>query len=535
LNRLATVTDHAGQVTAYGYDAVGNRASVTYPNGNVTAYTYDNLNRLTHLVHKDSLGNVLSGYGYQLHATGRREKITETSGRVTDYTYDNLYRLTDEAITDAINGNYTANYQYDVVGNRTYETVDGVQTAYAYDFNDRLLSNGGYTYTYDNQGNTLTQSIDGNVTHYVYNSQQELISVTQPDNSVLEYSYNINGIRTAKTEAGITTTYVIDENTDYAQVLVESNGTDSVVYTFGDDLLSQDRNNAFSFYLYDGLGSTRGLSNSSGAVTDTYNYEAFGELLNSTGSTANDFRFTGEQLDDDLGQYYLRARRYDPNTGRFTQQDAYMGVNGDPVTLHKYLYANVDPVNYNDPTGLYSIGELMTAVSVRGTQAAQTIVTRTGIYKKALWGEVKDFAKDELTSQAFGLIGDMVLGNMIDAVQVASKKYPNVSAQSFGTKAHKELQDLIDDNRKSLEKQLRKMGVNVKIRAEVFRDESGSRAKRQNKGSMGLDVAIIGANGKVLLAFDLKTGKSGTSKRKAGRYMDRFDGAPIIDVFVKRK
>ncbi len=74
--------------------------------------------------------------------------------------------------------------------------------------------------------------------------------------------------------------------------------------------------------------------------------------------------FTGEQFDANLNQIYLRARYYDPSIGRFTSQDTWMGSNSDPITLHKYLYANVDPVNNIDPTGKFSLGSLMSAINI---------------------------------------------------------------------------------------------------------------------------------------------------------------------------
>jgi len=120
---------------------------------------------------------------------------------------------------------------------------------------------------------------------------------------------------------------------------VEENPLQQVVYSYGDDLISQNRNGTVAFYHYDGLGSTRRLSNAVGVLTDAYDYEAFGETLNKTGSTENAYLFTGEQLDSSLNQYYLRARYYDQGSGRFTQMDGYQGRMGDPVSLHKYLYA----------------------------------------------------------------------------------------------------------------------------------------------------------------------------------------------------
>jgi RHS repeat-associated protein len=147
-------------------------------------------------------------------------------------------------------------------------------------------------------------------------------------------------------------------------VLVEKTGTNEVIYTFGDDLVSQERNGAVNFYHYDGLGSTRALSDANGFLTDTYAYEAFGKVLNQTGATENSYLFTGEQFDQDLDQYYLRARYYDQGTGRFTQQDTWMGRDFDPITLNKYVYANADPANNIDPTGNFSMGSVMSAINI---------------------------------------------------------------------------------------------------------------------------------------------------------------------------
>ena len=121
------------------------------------------------------------------------------------------------------------------------------------------------------------------------------------------------------------------------------------------------------------MGSTRALTDSTGTTTDAYNYEAFGELLNSTGASENSYLFAGEQFDQGLDQYYLRARYYDQGIGRFTQQDTWMGNNQDPITLHKYLYANADPGNMIDPTGNFSLGSLMSAINIAGRLATSAV------------------------------------------------------------------------------------------------------------------------------------------------------------------
>ncbi|MBU2895056.1 hypothetical protein KO495_17270, partial [Colwellia sp. D2M02] len=60
-----------------------------------------------------------------------------------------MYRLTQESITDAINGNYTASYTYDKVGNRLLSTINAVEILYSYDDNDKVLTAGNATYAYD--------------------------------------------------------------------------------------------------------------------------------------------------------------------------------------------------------------------------------------------------------------------------------------------------------------------------------------------------------------------------------------------------
>ncbi|SMF03440.1 RHS repeat-associated core domain-containing protein [Alteromonadaceae bacterium Bs31] len=373
LNRLQTVSSAEG-ITSYAYDAVGNRSSISYPNGSSQVYRYNPLNRLTSIETYDGSGALVEQYDYTLHVTGRRTAIAELDGRETNYTYDQLYRLTAENITDINAGDYSASYVYDKVGNHSSETVNGVLTAYSYDANDRITQQGANTFTYDANGNTLSATAEGVTTYYTYNSKNKLVEAETAE-GLLSFSYNIAGIRTSKAVDGAATNFVVDSNQAYAQVVVESDGSKAVVYTYGDDLLSQTRDSEVFFYLYDGLGSTRLLSDTAGNVTDSYDYKAFGELLNQSGSAENSYLFTGEQFDASLDQYYLRARYYDQGIGRFTQMDTWGGNNFDPVTLHKYLYANASPANYVDPTGNFSLGSVMSAVNITATLATVGITS----------------------------------------------------------------------------------------------------------------------------------------------------------------
>ena len=133
----------------------------------------------------------------------------------------------------------------------------------------------------------------------------------------------------------------------------DASGT--TTYTYGLQRISEDQivNGGWtpSFYGYDGGGNVRQLTNSAGALTDTYEYDAFGNKINSTGTSPNNYLYRGEQYDGDLGLYYLRARYYNPATGRFMSRDPLDGNTTDPRTLRKYLYVGGDPVNGIDPRG----------------------------------------------------------------------------------------------------------------------------------------------------------------------------------------
>ena len=355
LNRLATVVDNrlpaGANTTTYSYDPASNLATVTYPNGLQSTFTYDDLNRVT------ALNNGKASYTYTLGPTGSRQSATESSGRTLNWSYDGIYRLTNETITlDPMSKNGTVAYGLDPVGNRLSQTssIPGIPTAsFLYDFDDRIQPP---TESYDPNGNTL---VSGSRT-FAYDFENRLKSM---NGGAVTLVYDGDGNRVAKTAGGVTTRYLVDDlnPTGYAQV-VEEIGAGGVqrTYTYGLRRINQNQlaNSTWtpSFYGYDALGSVRQLTSSTGAVTDTYDFDAWGNAVNTTGSTPNVYLYQGEQYDPDLNLYYLRARYFNPLTGRFLTRDAYDGNLKDTASLHKYLYAGADPVNHSDPTGNEGIG-----------------------------------------------------------------------------------------------------------------------------------------------------------------------------------
>jgi RHS repeat-associated protein len=123
---------------------------------------------------------------------------------------------------------------------------------------------------------------------------------------------------------------------------------------------------------------------SAGVVSDTYTYDAFGVLLTSNGTTTNVYLYTGEQLDANVGFYYLRARYYAQAQGRFMTTDPEDGNIFDPVSLHRYLYANADPVDNRDPLGRLTLAEALIVSVIVGILAGIGVYFATGSKTAAL-------------------------------------------------------------------------------------------------------------------------------------------------------
>jgi RHS repeat-associated protein len=113
------------------------------------------------------------------------------------------------------------------------------------------------------------------------------------------------------------------------------------------------------------------ITNNTGAVTDAYNYDGYGNLLQSVGNADNE-RYRGEASDSSTGLQYLRARYYDSSTGRFLSTDAFEGSLESPVSRHRYLYGNNNPLTYSDPSGNFALTDTLTALSILETLTIAT-------------------------------------------------------------------------------------------------------------------------------------------------------------------
>jgi len=283
------------------------------------------------------------------------------------------------------------------------------------------------TYDYDDNGSLISKVSTGTTTEtvtYKYNLQNRLQRVeTTPSGGptqVVEYVYNDAGIRVCKIEdpdgTPIVTTYLVNSYnpTGYAQVIEEITDDDGTItrrtYTIGDDVIAQSDTPgtaaATEYLLYDGHGSTRQLSDSSSNITDCYSYDAYGVMLGGNPTTSNpattNLLYSGEQFDNNLQQYYLRARYYDQNNGRFNRIDPYSGNQQDPQSLHKYLYAHANPCNYIDPSGRMAISTIVT-IGIIGLLASIILFPQ-------MWARIGSYSINKTTSPKNVAVVDGKLG-----------------------------------------------------------------------------------------------------------------------------
>lgn len=315
MNRLEKVFENNALIATYSYDENGNRQALTYSNGNNMSYDFNFANQLTALSNKKST-SVLSQYSYEYYLSGNQAKKSDNTGKVTSFTYDGLGRLKIEAD----NTGNSNSYSYDDNNNRKTMTASGN--------NDLNIGTNSNTYTYDG-----------------FNQ----LKGTNSDDQNISYTYDGDGLRTSKTVNGQLTYQVWDGD----QIALELDGSGNVTkkYIRGINLIYSEDGTGTNrrYFMYNAHGDVIQLTDSSGNVVKSYEYDAFGNEKNPDQNDSNVFRYCGEYFDKETGNIYLRARYYDPTIGRFISEDP-IGAG-----LNWYTYCDNNPNRFIDPLGLESI------------------------------------------------------------------------------------------------------------------------------------------------------------------------------------
>lgn len=335
--RLSNIVNASDSSTiTFGYDNEDKLTSRVYPNGVTTTYEYfddDKLKRLkdftTSATHFDRQ--------YTYNSANQISSITDASGTRT-FGYDLMDRLT--SVTGAANESYT----FDDVGNRTASHLSSTYGYQTGQFN-RLSSTTSATYGFDANGNTTSKSEGSNFWRYSWDHENRLVSAATRKLAV-KNKFDALGRRIERDLGfGRERTRFTYDGTDS---LVEDNKGAITKFLNGvgiDNKLSAKTSSTALYFLADHLGSTNGLTDSSGAMTSQTAYDAFG---NPTGNLATSYQFTGREYDSFSGFYYYRARFYDPKLGRFISEDP-IGLTAGDVNLYSYVSNN--PIRFSDPSG----------------------------------------------------------------------------------------------------------------------------------------------------------------------------------------
>ena len=429
-----SVTNPDGDVVQYTYDQYGRKETLKYPDGRVVKYAYDGMDRLTKVTGLDGRetqytydklgqrtqttdGTLTTEYSYDNVGNLLKQATTGKTNVSFEYAYDSNNFITAEKRTDngtSIQSNYTydargqlmgfnksdgysESYAYDPAGNMTQKSIGGVDISMTYNAANQLKSlesaKGKINYSYDKNGN-LTSKVMGEKTDtYSYDAMDQLTAYTGYDGYQQRYTYNAQGMMSAKESKGnssrytleeivegkampsdedddpdpanewVKTSYIYDITMPYYEVLTEETNGVTKAYDYGIERIAAITSdfwyNIKTAYVYDGRGSVAQKVSYdiswytiqtplSPVFNISKSYTPFGEQL---GYKTSGYGFNGEYYDAATGMVNLRARQYEPAMMRFMQKDTVKGNIEEPWTQNLYAYCANDPVNYVDPSG----------------------------------------------------------------------------------------------------------------------------------------------------------------------------------------
>ncbi|KWS06001.1 Rhs-family protein [Lysobacter capsici AZ78] len=406
-DQVKTYRDRKGQTTSFQYDPIGRKLLTIYHDATQVAATYDGGNRLRTLVDSsagdlswdydllDQLSSSTTAAGvitYGYDEAGRRSEMTVASQPKIEYRYDDGNRL-----RRIMQGSDVVTFDYDD-GDRIKELVlpNNVKAAYAYNPTNQLtaiawtkpdqtaLGDIGYGYdavgkliaqtgsyapqamtspeagtnTFDDNnrqveraGQAQSYDANGNMTGdgtraYIWNVRDQLVRIEQAGTTIASFQYDPMGRRTLRSEQGQSTGYLYD-GADAVQEIRAGQVNPILTGPGVDQRFARNEAGGRVYYLTDHLGSTRALTDASGAVVQRYDYTAYGQTSQTASGTSNPYQFTGRERDDS-GLYFYRARYYAPDAARFISEDSYGFASGD---INFYAYVSGDPISQSDPSG----------------------------------------------------------------------------------------------------------------------------------------------------------------------------------------
>ena len=336
----------------YGYDSLDRIEHIHYGNGVQTNYAYDCDGNISHLETRTESAVLLS-FDYKYDGNGNRTAKTGIQGLTAGssaldirYQYDVRGQLLEECRNGA-----AVRYAYDAAGNRIRKTEGKKETRYRYNQKNQLLqkedADGISCFTYDRQGGIIEEKNAAGNRRFTYNSLHQQTQVETETGNIQKNRYDAEGLRYELIENGRRTSFVY-HNGELLHEKGEEAGLskEATSYHLGAGIEAFQRDRKTFYYHQDEQLNITLISDEERKLRNHYQYDAFGAGLDSIETLPNRIRYTGQQYDEQTGQYYLRARYYNPVLGRFMQEDVYQGDG-----LNLYAYCRNNSIVYFDSSG----------------------------------------------------------------------------------------------------------------------------------------------------------------------------------------
>ena len=387
LTELEQTVNGTTHTAAYTYDD-DNRITSMTADGVTVVYTYDDFGRVTQQVTKRDDTTILTESFTYTTKDGKTSAqiasystVTAAGSTTYTYTYDgkgNILSISDGTYTtsyvyDSANqllrennqaGGFTHTWEYDTAGNilnrKEYAYTTGTlgnptdTVIYTYgnsNWGDLLTAYDGTAITYDAIGNP--NAIHG--WSFTWEHGRELAAMSN-GTTTWNYTYNADGMRTQRTNGTTTYRYIYNGST-LTQMTV---GTDTLYFNYDASgvPLTVTYNGTTYYYATNTQGDIVAILNAAGQLVVSYSYDAWGNLLSTTGTmaatlgTVNPLRYRGYVYDTETGLYYLQSRYYNPELGRFINADGQIsGVGGEVLGYNMFAYCMNNPVNMSDSEG----------------------------------------------------------------------------------------------------------------------------------------------------------------------------------------